>query len=196
MPGALALPSVYPGVALALLAAACAANWRTLVSGLAGFAKTPTPDSLAILPALGALVQCLVLLITKPDACGTLLAGPAALVLLLNATGKRLHLVTVRDNFALVSAKVDHAVAYRLRDAGALRAVTSGLAEPHPSVLVSRPTQVLRGFLANSAAHGTSDKNQQQFAWLVGIVSLAGGLFTLISTKDAAAAACILAMIP
>ena len=72
----------------------------------------------------------------------------------------------------------------------------SGLAEPHPSVLVSRPTQVLRGFLANSAAHGTSDKNQQQFAWLVGIVSLAGGLFTLISTKDAAAAACILAMIP
>ena len=55
------------------------------VSGLAGFAKTPTPDSLAILPALGALVQCLVLLITKPDACGTLLAGPAALVLLLNA---------------------------------------------------------------------------------------------------------------
>ena len=196
MPGALALPSVYPGVALALLAVACAANWRTFVSGLAGFAKTPTPDSLAILPALGALVQCLVLLITKPDACGTLLAGPAALVLLLNAAGKRLHLVTVRDNFALVSAKVDHAVAYRLRDAGALRAVTSGLAEPHPSVLVSRPTQVLRGFLANSAAHGTSDKNQQQFAWLVGIVSLAGGLFTLISTKDAAAAACILAMIP
>lgn len=196
LPGVLAQPSVYPGVALVLLVAACAVNWRTVLSGLAGFANTPTPDSLAILPALGALVQCLVLLIAKPDTYGTLLAGPAALVLLLNAVGKRLHLVTVRDNFTLVSAKVDHAVAYRLRDAGALRAVTSGLAEPHPNVLVSRPTQVLRGFLANSAAHGTSDKNQQQFARLVGGIALAGGLFTLISTKDTAAAACILAMIP
>ena len=196
LPGVLAQPSVYPGVALVLLAAACAVNWHTVLSGLVGFAGTPTPDSLAILPALGALVQCLVLLIAKPDAYGTLLAGPAALVLLLNAVGKRLHLVTVRDNFTLVSAKVEHAVAYRLRDAGALRAVTSGLAEPHPSVLVSRPTQVLRGFLANSAAHGTSDKNQQQFARLVGGIALAGGLFTLISTKSAASAACILAMIP
>ena len=196
LPGVLAQPSVYPGVALVLLVAACAVNWRTVLSGLAGFADTPTPDSLAILPALGALVQCLVLLIAKPDTYGTLLAGPAALVLLLNAVGKRLHLVTVRDNFTLVSAKVDHAVAYRLRDAAALRAVTSGLAEPHPNVLVSRPTQVLRSFLANSAAHGTSDKNQQQFARLVGGIALAGGLFTLISTKDTAAAACILAMIP
>ena len=34
-------------------------------------------------------------------------------------------------------------------------------------MLVSRPTQIFRSFLTNSAAHGTSDKNQQQFAWVL-----------------------------
>ena len=50
-----------------------------------------------------------------------MLAGPAALVLCLNAAGRRLNAATVSDNFQLVSAKVEHAVAYRLKDAGALR---------------------------------------------------------------------------
>ena len=47
--------------------------------------------------------------------------------------------------------------------------MTTGLAEPHPNVLINRPTQVFRSFLRNSAAAGTSDKNQQQFAWLAGV---------------------------
>ena len=107
----------------------------------------PTPDSLAILPALGAAIQCIVLLATG-GYTGTLpmMTGPAALVLCLNAVGRRLNAVTVSENFQLVSAKVEHSVAYRLKDAGALKAVSQGLAEPHPSVLVSRPTQIFRSF--------------------------------------------------
>ena len=50
------------------------------------------------------------------------------LVLCLNSIGKRMHACTVQENFRLVSAKVEHSVAYRLKDAGALRAVTNGLA--------------------------------------------------------------------
>ena len=193
-PAALNDATVYPAVMLVLLLAACAANWQTFLSGFKGLAKTPTPDSLAILPALGAAIQCIVLLATG-GYTGTLpmMTGPAALVLCLNAVGRRLNAVTVSENFQLVSAKVEHSVAYRLKDAGALKAVSQGLAEPHPSVLVSRPTQIFRSFLTNSAAHGTSDKNQQQFAWVLAACGAAAFLFTVISTKNAATAATAMA---
>ena len=193
-PAALNDATVYPAVMLVLLLAACAANWQTFLSGFKGLAKMPTPDSLAILPALGAAIQCIVLLATG-GYTGTLpmMTGPAALVLCLNAVGRRLNAVTVSENFQLVSAKVEHSVAYRLKDAGALKAVSQGLAEPHPSVLVSRPTQIFRSFLTNSAAHGTSDKNQQQFAWVLAACGAAAFLFTVISTKNAATAATTMA---
>ena len=193
-PAALGDAMVYPAVMLVLLLAACAANWEAFFSGIWGLVKTPSPDSLSILPAIGAALQC-ILMLAKGGYTANLpmLAGPAALVLCLNAAGRRLNAATVSDNFQLVSAKVEHAVAYRLKDAGALRAVSQGLAEPHPSVLVSRPTQIFRSFLANSAARGTSDKNQQQFAWLLGGCSLAAFLFTVIRSKDPVLAATVMA---
>ncbi len=193
-PAALGDAMVYPAVMLVLLLAACAANWEAFLSGIRGLVKTPSPDSLSILPAIGAVLQC-ILMLTNGGYTANLpmLAGPAALVLCLNAIGRRLNAATVSDNFQLVSAKVEHAVAYRLKDAGALRAVSQGLAEPHPSVLVSRPTQIFRSFLANSAARGTSDKNQQQFAWLLGGCCLAAFLFTVIRSKDPVLAATVMA---
>ena len=194
LPGPLADASVYAAVDLVLLLVAGGLCWRTVVSGVLGLAQRPTPDSLAVLPLLGAVIQCLAVLATKNDlADGMLLAGPAVLVLCLNTIGKRVNASTVQDNFRLVSAKVDHSVAYRLRDAGALRAVTKGLAEPHPNVLVNRPTQIFRSFVTNSAAAGTSDKNQQQFAWLAGVCALVAMLITLIRTKDATTATTVLA---
>lgn len=193
-PAALGDAMVYPAVMLVLLLAACAANWEAFLSGIRGLVKTPSPDSLSILPAIGAALQCILMLANGGYTANLpMLAGPAALVLCLNAAGRRLNAATVSDNFQLVSAKVEHAVAYRLKDAGALRAVSQGLAEPHPSVLVSRPTQIFRSFLANSAARGTSDKNQQQFAWLLGGCSLAAFLFTVIRSKDPVLAATVMA---
>lgn len=193
-PAALGDAMVYPAVMLVLLLAACAANWEAFLSGIRGLIKTPSPDSLSILPAIGAALQCILMLANGGYTANLpMLAGPAALVLCLNAAGRRLNAATVSDNFQLVSAKVEHAVAYRLKDAGALRAVSQGLAEPHPSVLVSRPTQIFRSFLANSAARGTSDKNQQQFAWLLGGCCLAAFLFTVIRSKDPVLAATVMA---
>lgn len=193
-PAALGDAMVYPAVMLVLLLAACAANWEAFLSGIRGLVKIPSPDSLSILPAIGAALQCILMLANGGYTANLpMLAGPAALVLCLNAAGRRLNAATVSDNFQLVSAKVEHAVAYRLKDAGALRAVSQGLAEPHPSVLVSRPTQIFRSFLANSAARGTSDKNQQQFAWLLGGCSLAAFLFTVIRSKDPVLAATVMA---
>lgn len=196
MPGVLAGETVYPAVALVLLAVAAGINWKTMLNGLQGLAKKPTPDSLTALAVVGALLQCLVVLITRTYTHEiTLLAGPAALVLCANTVGKRISAATVRDNFQLVSKNVDHAVAYRLKDAGALRAASQGLAQPHPSVLVSRPTQIFRGFLASSAAPGTSDKNQQQFAWAAGGCALLGFLITIIRTHSVTSAFTILASI-
>ena len=192
-PAALGDAMVYPAVMLVLLLAACAVNWEAFLSGIRGLVKTPSPDSLSILPAIGAALQCILMLANGGYTANLpMLAGPAALVLCLNAAGRRLNAATVSDNFQLVSAKVEHAVAYRLKDAGALRAVSQGLAEPHPSVLVSRPTQIFRSFLANSAARGTSDKNQQQFAWLLGGCCLAAFLFTVIRSKDPVLAATVM----
>ena len=196
MPGVLAGETVYPAVALVLLAVAAGINWKTLLNGLQGLAKKPTPDSLTALAVVGALLQALIVLITKSYTHEvTLLAGPAALVLCANTVGKRMNAATVRDNFQLVSKNVDHAVAYRLKDAGALRAASQGLAQPHPSVLVSRPTQIFRGFLSSSAAAGTSDKNQQQFAWAAGGCALLGFLITVIRTHNLTSAVTILASI-
>ena len=189
-PAALNDPMVYPSALLVLLLVSCAVNWRTFLDGFRGLGKTPSPDSLSILPALGAAVQCLAVLATGGYTDGTLmLAGPAALMLCMNAAGHALNAATVCDAFESVSGQDGYAVAYRLKDAGALRAISQGLSEPHPCVLVTRPTQIFRSFLTNSAAHGTSDKNQQQFVWLLGGCGLAAFLFTLITSKSAATAA-------
>ncbi len=184
-PAAGATPLLAAG--LVLLGVVCALCWRTMALGLLGVVKSPTADTLPALAALGALVQLGALLI-KPDwydpQAMCLMAGPAALLLCFNALGKRLDAVTARENFTLVSARVDHAVAYRLKDAGILRAVTKGLDQPQPSVLVNRPTQLMKDFLSASAAHRSSDKNQQQLGRLVGILALAALVFTLAYRKD------------
>lgn len=87
-PAALNDPMVYPAVLLVLLLVSCAVNWRTFLDGFSGLGKTPSPDSLSILPALGAVVQCLAVLATGGYTDGTLmLAGPAALMLCMNAAG-------------------------------------------------------------------------------------------------------------
>ena len=92
-------------------------------------------------------MQCLAVLATGGYTDGTLmLAGPAALMLCMNAAGHALNAATVCDAFESVSGQDEHAVAYRLKDAGALRAISQGLSEPHPCVLVTRPTQIFRSF--------------------------------------------------
>ena len=61
-PAALGDAMVYPAVMLVLLLAACAANWEAFFSGIRGLVKTPSPDSLSILPAIGAALQCILML--------------------------------------------------------------------------------------------------------------------------------------
>ena len=179
---------------LILLAASAALCWQTMLGGLAGLVsmrRGSTADTMPAMAAAAAILQCVVFLL-KPEwynpATLCLMTGPAALLLCGNAAGKAVDAYTVRDNFTLVSAGMDHAVAYRLKDAGVLRIVTAGLAEPRPNVLVSRPTRLLKGFLAGSESRRTSDKNQQQFARILLGCGVAAFLFTLLYRKDAGTA--------
>ena len=187
-----------PAALLVLLAVTAGLCWRTMANGLKGLFKGPTADTLPALAAVGAAVQLVTFLI-QPDWYAPdklcLMAGPAALLLCFNTIGKRMDAVTTRENFRLVSAGVDHAVAYRLKDAGILRTVTRGLAQPHPSVLVSRPTQLLKDFLSASSARRTSDKNQQQLARVVAGCALAALVFTLLYRQDAGMAVTALAAV-
>ncbi len=147
---------------LILLAASAALCWQTMLGGLAGLInmrRGNTADTMPAMAAVASILQCIMFL-AKPEwynpATLCLMTGPAALLLCGNAAGKAIDAHTIRDNFTLVSAGMDHAVAYRLKDAGVLRTVTAGLAEPRPNVLVSRPTRLMKGFLrraANPAAH-------------------------------------------
>ena len=186
---------------LILLAASAALCWQTMLGGLAGLInmrRGNTADTMPAMAAVASILQCIMFL-AKPEwynpATLCLMTGPAALLLCGNAAGKAIDAHTIRDNFTLVSAGMDHAVAYRLKDAGVLRTVTAGLAEPRPNVLVSRPTRLMKGFLAGSESRRTSDKNQQQFAWAAGGCALLGFLITVIRTHNLTSAVTILASI-
>jgi len=177
IPGPLGDATVFLAVCLVLLIACGALCWRTLLAGGQGMVKAPTADSLSCLPWVGAAIQIIVFLADAKayDAAKMpLLAGPAALVLCFNMIGKAIDARTLRDGFRLVSSGVEHSVAYRLKDAGMLHTITHGLAEPRPSVLVNRPVQIFKGFLAASRTHRTSDKNQQQFARILLVSALLG----------------------
>lgn len=175
---------------LVLMVASAALCWQTMLGGLTGLVsmrRGNTADTMPALAATAAILQCVVFLL-KPEwytpASLCLLTGPAALLLCGNMAGKAIDAHTTRDNFTLVSAGMDHAVAYRLKDAGVLRTVTAGLAEPRPNVLVSRPTRLMKGFLAGSESRRTSDKNQQQLARILLGCGVAAFLFTLLYRKD------------
>lgn len=194
----LTAPTALLTVALVLLLVCAGLCWRTLKEGVLGLFKEPTPDSMPVLALLGAAAQ-LICFLVKPAAYDpvshSLMAGPAALLLCFNTMGKALDARSLLDGFGLVSAKVSHSVAYRLKDAAVLRAVTRGLAEPRPSVLVSRPTPMYKNFLQSAKAHRTSDKNQQQFAWLLGGCALLSLLIILLRDKDAANAVTAMAAV-
>lgn len=117
---------------LILLAASAALCWPD-DAGRPGRADQHAPGQYrryhARHAAVASILQCIMFL-AKPEWYNpaTLLPDepPAALLLCGNAAGKAIDAHTIRDNFTLVSAGMDHAVAYRLKDAGVLRTVTAG----------------------------------------------------------------------
>lgn len=189
-------PAAYLGASLALLAAAGALSFQALRSGLAGLVGAPSPDSLPALAFLAAAAQLLVFLF-KPDSYlpveTTLFAAAAALLLCLDAVGKRMMSGVVERNFEIVSSGVDHVAAYRLRDKKLAETAAAGLAEPEPSLLINRPTALVKGFLHQSFSERWSDRLAQRLAWAMAGCALAAAVIAAAKGGGAAGAVSVLA---
>lgn len=189
-------PAAYLGASLALLAAAGALSFAVLRSGLAGLFGAPSPDSMPALAFLAAAAQ-LVVFLFQPDNYlpveTTLFAAAAALLLCLDAVGKRMMSGVVERNFELVSSGVDHVAAYRLRDKKLAETAAAGLAEPEPSLLVNRPTALVKGFLHQSFSERWSDRLAQRLAWVLGGCAVAAAVIAAAKGGGAAGAVSALA---
>ncbi len=174
-------PGAFLAVNLILLLAALLVNFPTLTAGLAGLVKAPTPDTLAAFAGLGALVQlaaCLIAGKGYDPAAVTLFAGPAALLLAFNAAGRRLMNGVVSRNFQAVTSGLDREAAYLVHNRELTARLAAGTGEPDPALLISRPTELMRGFMRQSFSARPGDALARKLAWgqlAAGIAALAGG---------------------
>lgn len=178
-----AKPLVFTIVYLVLVMAAIVINFTTVATGLAGLFSAPTVDSAPALAALGGLLQgamLLVQVINKQPAQATLFGGLAALVLCFNALGKRVRAVSILRNFQLASAGMDHSAAYILDSSNELSYnITRGLEEEDPTLLVSRPTALVKGFLRQSFSQRATDDTGRTLGWITLGAALAATALTL-----------------
>lgn len=181
-------PLLFAIVYLALLVAAVVLNFTTVATGLVGLVGEPTVDSPPALAAVAALLQGVVLAVqlgTGQPAVGTLFAGIAVLVLTFNCLGKRLRATAILENFRVASAGLDHSAAYVL-DGGHEVAynISGGLEEENPSILLSRPTALVKGFLRQSFSQRWSDRLGRILGWVILAVAAALGVFSYVQSSD------------
>ncbi|MDL2254293.1 hypothetical protein LJC49_09560, partial [Ruminococcaceae bacterium OttesenSCG-928-I18] len=181
-------PLVFAGVYLALIVGTIILNFTTVASGLIGLFSEPTTDTTSAVAAVAALLQAVVLLVqlltgVPPDV--TLFGAIAALVLCFNAMGKRVRSTAILENFRLASGGLEHSAAYVL-DGGQEVAynITKGLEEEHPSILISRPTALVKGFLRQSFSMRWSDGIGRILGWLLLAVSLVVAVVAYVMTRD------------
>lgn len=173
---------------VAVLAAGLILNFTTVATGLVGLVGEPTVDTSSGLAGVAALLQAVVLivqLLTGQPVAGTLFGCAALLLLTFNALGKRIRASAILENFRIASAGLDHSAAYVL-DGGHEVAynITSGLEEDDPSILISRPTALVKGFLRQSFSQRWSDRVSRVLGWVLLAVAALSGVLCYLQTKD------------
>lgn len=180
-------PTVFLAVNLLLLLVAGMACLTTLGGGLMGLFGRPTVDSLSTLAVVASVIQVGAYLF-KPEAfspTATALTTPlAALLLLGNALGKWLHSLAVSKNFERVSSGYHHAAAFLVENRDLSRAVCRGLGEPEPLLLVSRPTELVRGFMRQSFSVNSSDVTARKLSYILLAGGVVCGVLSGIMTVD------------
>ena len=201
---------VFAGIYLALLVGVIVLNFTTVASGLIGLFSEPTTDTTGAIATVAALLQGVVLFVQlmtgfPPDV--TLFGPIAALVLCFNALGKRVRSSAILENFRLASGGLEHSAAYVL-DGGSepetapkvVYNLTKGLEEEHPSILISRPAALVKGFLRQSFSMRWSDGMGRILGWVVLGAALVSAVVAYATVRDLmeaitclAAAACVAA---
>lgn len=174
-------PVTFSVVYLVLIIASIAINFTTFISGLVGLVGEPTVDTPPALACLAAILQGIVLLVQSVmhvPVSATLFGGLMALMLAFNAFGKRVRANSILRNFRLASAGYDHSAAYVLDNSTELAYnITDGLEEEDPTLLISRPTALVKGFLRQSFSQRATDRTARIVGWsLLAFALLAGGL--------------------
>ncbi|MEG0769768.1 MAG: hypothetical protein RSG59_07560 [Ruthenibacterium sp.] len=194
-------PMMFLIANLALLCVAALICMTAMGAGLAGLFGHPSADSLTALAVLGATVQSAAYLLNPKSydpAAVTLFAPVAVLLLCFNTVGKWLHSKAVSDSFAIAGAGEDHAAAFLVPNRELTKMVCAGLGEPDPLLLVSRPTELVRGFMRQSFSSHLSDVYGRKLSLILlfggvlcGVVTGLRSGETLLGLSAAAAALCL-----
>ncbi len=187
-----------------LFAAVLAINFTTVASGIIGLFGEATADSAVAVASVAALLQAVVLavmVITANQPEISLFAPVAALLLCGNAFGKKMRCDAILEGFRLASSGQEQSAAYVLEGGGDVAYhVTRGLEEETPTILVSRPTALMKGFLRQSFSRRWSDTMAKKMAWVCLGTSLMcfvlGFIFggdLVMALSGFAAAACVVA---
>ena len=117
-----------------------------------------------------------------PDAL-TLFAPVAALLLFANAVGKWMQVRVICANFDLATSGAEHAAAFILPKEQMTRRLCSGLGEPDPKLLVSRPTALVRGFLSQSFSARINDAAAQRLSYVMAGAALLAAVICGVKAK-------------
>ncbi len=183
-----ASPLMFAMVYLALVVGVIVLNFTTVASGLIGLFGEPTVDTTGAIASVAALLQGVVLLVqllTDNAADVTLFGTLAALILCFNSLGKKVRSTAILENFRQASGGLEHSAAYVV-DGGQEVAyhITKGLEEENPSILISRPTALVKGFLRQSFSMRWSDRMGKILGWVLLGTCLVAEVIAYFATKD------------
>ena len=181
-------PLTFLIVNFVLLAIAAVACLSTLGTGIAGLWSRPTTDTFPALAVAGAGIQNLTYLFAAgsfdPEKT-TLFAPAAAFLLFAGSLGKWLQSRIVSGNFDMASGGLERAAAFIVPNRALTKKVCSGLGEPDPVLLVSRPTGLVRGFVQQSFSAHANDATAQKLSCAALGAAVAAAVVCGVRAKDA-----------
>ena len=181
-------PLTFLIVNFVLLAIAAVACLSTLGTGIAGLWSRPTTDTFPALAVAGAGIQNLTYLFAAgsfdPEKT-TLFAPAAAFLLFAGSLGKWLQSRIVSGNFDMASGGLERAAAFIVPNRALTKKVCSGLGEPDPVLLVSRPTGLVRGFVQQSFSAHANDATAQKLSYAALGAAAAAAVVCGVRAKDA-----------
>ncbi len=185
-------PSVFIITNLALTLMLGAVCVQTLKAGFLGILGRPSTDTLVLFAFLGAIIQCTAYLII-PDSFNiegvNIFAPLAAFLFFTSNLGKFLQAKSVIKNFKITSTGEEHHAAFIVNGRDLTKMVCSGLSEPAPVLLVSRPTSLVKGFVRQSFSSHKSDVYARKISLILIMAAITCTIITSVLTRDVVQAA-------
>ncbi len=185
-------PSTYLITNLALVLMLGAVCVQTLKAGFLGILGRPSTDTLVMFAFVGALAQNIIYL-AMPGSfsfeSGAIFAPLVALLFFTSNLGKYIHVKYVIKNFKIASTGDEHFAAFIVNGRDLTKMVCSGLSEPSPVLLVSRPTSLVKGFMKQSFSSHRSDVFARKISLIVIMAAITCTIITAVFSRNIADAA-------